>query len=463
MLQSNPVAQSATTPTVRTRLNLFQRLVRQWERVHPYNGVQAIRVRGRVDLKDCRRAWQETLDSLGLGRVCLSGDQYHYVCLNGEADEHAVELCPPGACLDRWISEELNRPFDSTSCVPFRPVLIHEADSSWMGLAYQHWVADSASIRRLMRDWFARLFDPGVVNPRSVRGDGAGYLRLFGPHRACCWRGGGALLAYIRWQRQFRRVQRIENPEKFARMNSQFIHQTGSDGLIDRLGMAARQAGATVNDLFLAAIARVCRRWVPTHIRSKRRNLAIGSIVDLRPKSGQSMEDVFNLLLGFTSVACSPEDLEDWPRLVGTISRQTRAQKANSIAESSWIRILGGLAAARWLDEKTNVEMYRKRVALTGACSNVNLNRDWPAKYFSDPLQEYVRVAPTGPMTPLVFTPTTLGNTLGIGLTYRQSILPDDRAAEALGMFIDELERIAMGKKPTDGDPSALGAGNGAK
>jgi hypothetical protein len=164
--------------------------------------------------------------------------------------------------------------------------------------------------------------------------------------------------------------------------------------------------------------------------------------VDLRPKSPRPMKDVFNLLLGFTSVSCRPEILSDWPRLLTAISRQTRRQKINRIAESSWIRILGGLAASRMLNRKDNLELYRKRVALAGACSNVNLNRDWPARYFPDPLMEYVRVAPTGPTTPIVFTPTTLGGTLGVGLSFRQALVPEANAAAALSMFLDELRSI---------------------
>jgi hypothetical protein len=440
MLQPNTAKKSIILPAP-TRLNLFQRLVRQWETLHPYNGVQAMRVRGKVDLQDCRAAWDATLDSLGLGRICLSGDRYHHACLNGNAEQHTVQLAPPELQLDDWISQELNHPFDPAEGVPFRPILIHDGQSSWLGLTYQHWVADSTSIRRLMRDWFARLFDPAALTRRPIRAVGAGYLELFGPHHAS-WRAGGALLAYLRWCSQFRRVQRIENSEKFAEMSTRFIHVKSEEGLVDRLTTAARAAGATVNDLFLAAIARVCSRYVPIHIRAGRRDLGIGSIVDLRPKSPRPMNDVFNLLLGFTSVSCRPEILNDWPRLLTAISRQTRQQKINRIAESSWIRILGGLAASRMLNRKDNLELYRKRVALAGACSNVNLNRDWPARYFPDPLMEYVRVAPTGPTTPIVFTPTTLGGTLGVGLSFRQALVPEANAAAALSMFLDELRSI---------------------
>ncbi len=171
MLQPNIPIRTAQIVPLKAKLNLFQRLVRQWEHLHPYNGVQALCVGGRVDLADCRRAWEQTLESLGLGRICLSGDLYHYACLNGEAERHSVQLAPEGTSIDQWITGELNRPFEGET-VPFRPILIHENGQSWIGLAYQHWVADSASIRRLMHDWFARLFDPRAVRPRRLRPTG---------------------------------------------------------------------------------------------------------------------------------------------------------------------------------------------------------------------------------------------------------------------------------------------------
>ncbi|MGA3067234.1 MAG: hypothetical protein ABSF29_10350 [Tepidisphaeraceae bacterium] len=441
MLQTNTISRKLAKESSPVRLNLFQRLVRQWETLHPYNGVQALRVRGLLDLNHCRRAWQDSIDSLGLGRVHVAKDRYHFVCLNGDTEQHTVQLCPHGTCLYEWISTELNHPFDPAQTVPFRPFLIHQQDSSWFGLTYQHWVADSASIRRLMREWFARLFDPTAAATRPLRAGGAGYFHLFGPHRSNC-SSGVAVMAYLRWHSQFRRVQRIENPQKFAQLPARFIHRKTEAGLIDRLVVLAKEAHVTVNDIFLAAIAQACRKYVPIHARGIRNDLAIGTIVDLRPKAPRPMDEVFNLLLGFTSISCRPADFDSWPKLLSAVARQTRQQKLHHTAEGSWIRMIGGLAASRWLNRHKHLELYRKRVALAGAVSNVNLNRDWPARYHPDPLLQYIRVAPTGPMTPLVFTTTTLGNTLGIGLTYRHVLIKEQWAAGILQTFVDQLEKF---------------------
>lgn len=424
-------------------LNLFQRLVRQWEELHPYNGVQVLKIRGQVDLELCRAAWHDALEVLGLGRICLAGDCYRYQCLNGDSVHHSVELCPAGTSLEQRITDEMNHRFEPQDAVPFRPFAIQKNGYFWMGLAYQHWVADSASIRLLMREWFTRQFDPAAVSTRPVRTQAGGYMSLFGPHRSG-WHTGEALLSALRWQSQFRRARRIEDDHLFRDMKVRFSLVQGAPGLIDGLCVAARNANVTVNDLFLAAIAEACDKFVPAPRRYRRQDLAIATIVDLRSKTPEPLGDVFDLLLGFTSVYCRPNHLRNWNTLLHGIGSQTRRQKLSGAPQSSWLRMLAGLAAGRLLGLEKIPSFYRKRVALAGANSNVNLNRCWAGRYSPDPLMDYVRVAPTGPMTPLVFTTTTLGNSLSIGLTYRTAIVPPDRAEALSGMFLDRLNQLAL-------------------
>jgi NRPS condensation-like uncharacterized protein len=214
-------------------------------------------------------------------------------------------------------------------------------------------------------------------------------------------------------------------------------------GLIDPLRRTARRLGVTVNDLFLAAIAQVCDECVPAEHRLRRRELAIGSIVDLRPSSDQPLNDVFDLLLGFTSICCQTIHLNHWPQLIESVAKQTRQQKRCGLPLASCLRMAYGLVVGKYLSREKVIEFYRKRVPLAGANSNVNLNRCWAAKYSGNPVLDYIRVAPTGPMTPLVFATTTLGSHLSIGLTYRSALIPPAQAAVIAQKFIARLTDIA--------------------
>ena len=422
----------------RAKFNVFQKLVRQWDALHPYNGAQIVKIRGSVDLALCRRAWLEALEALNLGVVCLTPKSYAHRCLNGEAKYHGVVRCPEGTKVDEWISDELNRPFDADGGVPFRPFVLQEEGHFWMGLCYQHWVADSASIRIVIREWFVRQFDRGAAASEALRFHAGGYLKLFGPQRNGA-RPTEVLLSTLRWHSKFRKARRIEDRTRFRDMRLQFRTIDAPEGLIDSLRSKARSMHATVNDLFLAAIAQVCDEHVPAQRRNGRCELAVGSIVDLRSSVREPVVNLFDLLLGFTSVWCRDDCLRDWPALVANVSKQTQQQKHGGIALASCLRMAYGIMAGKYLSRERLIEFYRKRVPLAGANSNVNLNPCWSGKYAGDPVLDYVRVAPTGPMTPIVFSTTTLGNRLSVGLTYRPAIIPADTARVMGEKFVGRL------------------------
>jgi hypothetical protein len=435
---------TAPVPHERAKLNVFQRLVRQWDSIHPYNGAQVVKIRGAVDLDLCRRAWLDALEALNLGVVGIRQRTYSYRCLNGEAIFHGVVQCPDATNLETWLSDELNRPFDPDGGVPFRPFVLQEDGHFWMGLCYQHWVADSASIRMLIHEWFVRQFDPAAAKPRVLRFHSGGYLSLFGPHRDGA-RPTEVLLSTLRWHAKFQKVRRIEDREKFRDMRLEFLTVPAPDGLIESLRSTARKTGATVNDLFLAAIAQVCNDFVPVKRRYRRQQLAIGSIVDLRNGGSDKLRDLFDLLLGFTSVWCTDEVLGDWPTLLQAVAGQTRQQKRCGLPLASCLRMFYGIMAGNCLSRDSIIEFYRKRVPLAGANSNVNLNNCWAAKYAGDPVLDYLRVAPTGPITPVVFSTTTLGKGLSVGLTYRREIISADSARLMGETFVSRLAEVGIG------------------
>ena len=289
----------------------------------------------------------------------------------------------------------------------------------------------------------SRQYDPSRASRRPVRFSPGGYLSLFGPQRGGC-PPTEVLLSTLRWPAQFKKARRIEDREKFRDLSLRFAFLNAPAGLIERLRQVARRLDVTVNDLFLAAIAQVCDRGVPAQRRFRRRELAIGSIVDLRPHAGRPLSDVFDLLLGFTSICCRPADLNNWPQLIESVARQTRRQKRGGLPLASCLRMAPGLFVGKYLSREKVIEFYRKRsVPLAGANSNVNLNRCWAARYADHPVLDYIRVAPTGPMTPVVFATTTLGNQLSVGLTYRSAIITPAQAAIIGRKFIARLGEIA--------------------
>jgi len=422
-----------------TRFNVFQHLVRQWDGLHPYNAAQVLRLRGTPDTTTIATAWHETLSRLGLGKLKVDGQRFGYETLNGQSSRYPLNVVGAERSLEDFISDELNRPFESESYLPFRPFIKSENGSFYLGVVYQHWVADSASIRMLLQEWFAKIFDPSAIRESRIRHAGGGYWQVMGPGKAR-WPLLNGFLASVRWSSRFKRVRRIEQPE-FSDFRVRFSMHRLPAGAIDAFHETARAAHCKLNDFFLAGIAEACHLHVPAVTTSKRQDLALGTIVDLRPHTTDDLDDVFGLFLGFTSVVCRPRDLEDFQRLIGTIAAQNAIHKMTGFAQASPVRMLAGIVAGKMLSREGTVRFYRKRVPLAGGISNVNLNHTWAADYHPDPLLEYIRVSPTGPMMPLVFTTTTLGNAFHFGLTVRESVMPPARAQALADAFVERLQK----------------------
>lgn len=405
-------------------INIFQHVTQQWDALHPYNAAQLMELEGQANIGQIEEAWRSTLREIGLGAVLRRGRQYGYWTASDRDTQ--VHAPTPAPSLDDFLSAEMNRAFGSESSMPFRPFVLQRERSHYMGVVYHHWIADSVSIRSLLREWFLRIYDPAKARREPFRQPTSGYWRLFGPD-AANWELGANVLDVFRWSSRLKRVRRVEN-RSFPDLKTRFALHRLPDGLVERLLPTARAAGATLNDLFLAAMAQACDRYVAAPPSKKRSDLALGVIVDLRGRVANALADTFGLYLGFTNVLCGIEDLRDWNRLVTNLAKQNRENKRRASAEASMLRMLGGRVVGGMLSRKRLLEFYRKRLPLAAGISNVNLNRTWVAEYHPSPILDYVRVSPTGPMLPVVFTPSTLGNRLHFGLTSRVSVLTDEAA-----------------------------------
>ena len=424
-------------------LNAFQRLARAWERVHPYNAAQVLRVRGALDLPAVERAWAAALEGTGLGRVRMVGEAFRHESLNGELMRYPVRLLPAGTSLEAHLSAELNRPFDDPGEPPFRPFVVPADGGYLFGVVYQHWVADSVAIRLLLRAWFCRLYARDCTTPVPLRHSDRGYWRLFGPHRGG-WRPLDVMMSLFRRHMRYRRARKVQTfgPRDYP---VAVLLREAPVGLIDRLCDRARAEGVKLNDVFLAAAAETCQRFVPAQRRANRPDLVVGSIVDLRPhaadagRSWAGLADTFGLFLGFTEVACRAADVRDFGRLVRSVAAQNRRHRQLGIGPSSLGWMIAASAVARLVPDHELYHFYRKETPLLGGVSNVNLNGTWAADEHPGRLSEYVRVSPTGPLTPLVFSLTTLGRRLHLSLTYRAALLDRATAGEAAQMFLDRL------------------------
>ena len=91
-------------------LNVFQRIMRLWDEVHPYNAAQVLHIEGTPDIEKIVAAWNQTLSAMGLGQVCIEGGRFRHELLNGHAPAQPLRLVDRGVSLEDYISQEMNCP-----------------------------------------------------------------------------------------------------------------------------------------------------------------------------------------------------------------------------------------------------------------------------------------------------------------------------------------------------------------
>ena len=445
---ATPFAARETMPA--PPLNVFQRLIQQWDAIHPYNAAQVMLVTHPVDAATADSTWRETLADLQVGAIPVRVQRHLDAAPLSAATALpplVQALDPNESSIDSHLSAELNRPFDPSGETPFRPfVLPHESGSrAYIGIVYQHRMADSVSVRTVLREWFFRMYHPTRARRSPLRVARGGYWTRFGPWRSS-WPLIPTALHSLSWATRLKKVRRVES-KHFAQPQVRFALHQLPEGTLGGLIDYARWKHVTLNDVFLAAIARVCDRYVVGKANDRRYNLKLATIVDLRATARPPIpDDEFGLFLGFTGVLLRPRDMRDWDTLLRSIALQNVRNKQAHAAESSQLRMAGALIIGRLLKPDQLMAFYRKRFPLAAGISNVNLNRTWVAEHAGRDIVDYFRVSPTGPIMPLVFTPSTLGDTLNFGMTYRESVISPDLAATIAGEFAGQLVALAGAK-----------------
>ncbi len=444
-------------PRVSVRLNTFQRLMRRWAQLGPYNAGQVMQITGRPEVDKWRSAAEAAIAELGLGRPVFPTSA-------AGADDHAVQFHPPALIrvdevatgLEQHVNEELNRPFSDDE-IPIRFFVSPAADGShYFGAIYNHWIADSRAMRELMQRIFVRYQSPDAspaLPPLTLRQPG-NYVQLFGkyvlylPRTAALWE----MLRNLRLHRHSFRIN-LSQPLDFR---SQTICRHVAPGMIDRIHHWAKARQASVNDVFLAALGQAMGRYTAADRLSRRKKrfhfdrhrIGLGTIVDVRDWAAQSLDDVFGLYLSSYTVALDRPEQTPLEQLVATVSHDTQRIKRKNLA----IRGYCALTWARFCWDlfpktKNKALLFQKNVPQVAGISNVNMTGSWVDQRGLPPdespaIQDYLRISPTGPLLPLVFTLTTIHDRLSLFVTYRTTAFTPAQAEGIVDDFMATLGQL---------------------
>ena len=387
-------------------LNDFQKVMRQWAALAPYNCGPLMNVSGAADLARWGAAFAETLRPLGL--------------TNAETLPVESSSLP----LDRKVAAELNRPF-ARGDLPLRAyALPGEGDSHWFGVMCDHWIADSRSLRALMQRVFAHYASRGTeLAPLSFADDRARTARPLAQAAALF----SSTANYFRHYRAHRMP--LADAADFT---SDFLIARFPVGAIHSVRALAKKHGATVNDLFIAAAAQVLGEFTKPQrnlsrgglLRPRRDRVAIATAVDLRSPEDSRRDDVFGLALGYFDVIVERPEERSLEDVATEIARETNVSKSKTrTLQADWNLRMARRMWDRLSHPRSKAQLFQKGMPLVAGISNVNLTGSWADQEEADDARprvlDYLRVSPVGPLLPMVFTVTTIGDRLSLCVTFR--------------------------------------------
>jgi hypothetical protein len=380
------------------------RVMRDWETLLVYNAAQVMVLTQTVSADVLEGHLQDALDSLGVS------------WLKASPVEVVIES-------QLHLTHQMNRPFRDDE-----PVLRPFVSGTHVGIVYRHWPLDSRCVRLVMRRWLERMFGFSTDSAPATQWNEPP-VRVW----ATLLKSPGKVLQEYREARLQKTARRLEStPADGVR----FV-QHPSALEVAHLLESARANQLTLNELFLACTAVVCHRLFEPD-SPKRTALAVGTIIDARDPA-QSPLSSFGMMLSFVRTHFPIESLQS----LRTAMKHVRDHRAvrTTLAESNW-RLASLLRWTGRFDKDTKREFYRKRAASSGGISNVNMNKDDLGRYHPYVLADYYRVSPLGPSLPLVITPTTLGESMNIGISVRSDLFDLPKARHTL-LDVVELLRGA--------------------
>ena len=203
-------------------------------------------------------------------------------------------------------------------------------------------------------------------------------------------------------------------------------------GLIE----AAKSSGVTLNDLLLALLLKSLAPLSANRVQSqKRRNISLGTIVNVRKDLGLEGPQIFGLFLGSFIITHSVPEKISIQDLAKDIRVQTLPIKLNKLYLGTPLELAVGRGAAALFSTERRKKFYQKHYPLWGGITNMNLNSIWDQREADRPV-DYFRAVSTGPVTPLVLSVTTVRNAVNIGLTYRSTVFSADQIEAVKNVFV---------------------------
>jgi hypothetical protein len=427
------------------RLNAFQRLMLQWGELHPYNAAHVYRLARPLAPEALVAAIRDTYRANGLGIVEVDAENLSYCHQTDHSPQ--IEIVDgglnPEATLADHLTKELNHRFARPRCQPWRfSVVDAEPDAHYLIATYDHWIADGVAARLMLRNVLDRYCQWNVPENRRPLDLYPGTYREVFAHRFQGTRLLGAGVRSLQNWWQSRTVARVPYSSSLQ-MEVCYELYRAAGGTVPQLRHFARSLGATVHDVILAALGRAMAEYLPCRAARRQQSMALGTIVDTRGEAEEDLSDSMGAFLGYFLVRLAADrslSLADTVRCVAAATGPIKARRA-------YLDALIGMkmAGALWprLRASSKPFFMRNALPITAGVSNVVVRDPWMEEGRGDCITEYIRGVSTGPILPVVLTPTSFDDEMNVGVCYRIAGFSRQKINGLMAMFMDQIEHPA--------------------
>jgi len=396
------------TAAVPQRLNDFQFLMREFNRLAPYNFVHALRLPNRPDLNRWNNAIAEPLRALGL--------------------RSAPILIEQPAELETHLESELHRPFSSHS-IPVRFFIINEGEGAhWFGITLDHWFADDFSCRSLLQRIYFNYSSDARNSPAPA-------LERAGPRprRWSLWRDWRSFVNQSVTLREACRIP-LRDPMEFS-MGT--FRVAVPQGTLDASRKLAKENDATLHDLFLAVTAQTFGASSVCQGQAHRNLIAIASVMNARRFEAEGRSNAFGLNLSQYIVTARRPDKMSLGEMARQIARQTHPVKTSPHPDLvAPTRFMWRLNFSR----RSKATFFHRGAPMVAGLSNVDLSGSWIEQ---SQIADYRRVGPTGPIVPMVLMITTFRGRIVFDVTFRKTAFSRGEAEGLVNRIVQRLPNRA--------------------
>lgn len=429
---------------MRGRLNLFQAAMLRWRSAYPYNAVHVVELPGELDAARLSRSVDAHLTQIGVGRLALDTQRRRFEYVGGPVHAELPVLAADGdplPLLEREMERHLNEPFDGQGAFePMRFFAVSNGASFHLGVAYDHFIAGGDSVVALLKGIAARY--DGTLPPGAAAPDlyPSSYARLFARNALSFYVGQYSLPGMLMRARRAFRPRYPHGENKYNAFTSFELDPAVYAGVV----RTAKSWGVTRNDLLLAMMLCALSPEVEERRTARRRKeIALASVINLRGELAPGPEQAFGQFLSSFLVShVVPKDVT-LEALARDMHAQTQRVKRRKLyLQTLYLLACGGLAW-RFMTPEQHKQMYAKNYPVWGGLSALNVEGIWKDVSGTVPVLHYLRAVSTGPFSPLVLAPASVGDCLHIGVTYRTSAFRREDIERITGRIMTCARRLA--------------------